>query len=133
MADNSTPPVAVDPVGAFAVSVISQLMDGVAAPLIEAAAETAEPELAWPIVKQIFEATVGYLAGKLSVMEQEGVLQLVFAIEEDSKLYSMGQALLVLQAANASGDPNAISKATQDAANQWGSTIHWPGVAPIVT
>ena len=70
-ATSTTVPVPVDPVAVFFTNFINQLMTGVAAPAIEAAAEAQVPFLALPIVKQLFEAIVNELAGKLSRLASE--------------------------------------------------------------
>jgi hypothetical protein len=125
------PPQAIDPIAKFFNTVISGLTTGLGAPVVEAAAEVEVPFLAEPIIKQLFEALVNYFAGKLSIVEQQGALQLVFAVEEGTKLYDLGQAMLALQQARAGGNPDAISAAQQNAVNQWGSAIHFSGIAPV--
>ena len=130
-ATSTTVPVPVDPVAVFFTNFINQLMTGVAAPAIEAAAEAQVPFLALPIVKQLFEAIVNALAGKLSILEQQGALMIIFQIEQASTLYKLTASLKAIQDAHASGDQNAIDQAKQDAINQWASTIHFPGVAPV--
>ena len=131
MATVPTPPQTTDAFGATIVQILGGLATGLEAPVIEAAAEAAEPILAAPIVKQIFEAIVGSLVGDFTLAEGGGALKVVFTVQNDSKLYSLGKAALAVQAAQASGDPAAISTATQNEVNQWGNLIHWGGVSPV--
>lgn len=126
-----TPPRAVDPFAAFLNLVINGLITGVAAPTLEAAAEAQVPILAAPIIKQIFEDIVGYVAGKISVTEQQGVLTIVFDVEKDSKLYALAGAALALKQAQDSGDQHAIDEAKQKAIEGWGNLVHWGGVASV--
>lgn len=127
----SSAPVLIDPVANFLNTLINGLTTKVAAPALEAALESQAPFLAAPVVKQLFEAAIGYLAGKISVVEQDGIIQLVFNIEQSDALYNLSQSLIALQNAQKSGDQNAISQATQDAANKWASIIHFSGVSPV--
>jgi hypothetical protein len=135
MATTSTSPSATvlptDQLAATIVSIISQITNNVEAPAIDSAAEAAEPFLAWPVIKQIFEAVIGDLTGKMAIVEEEGALQIVFNIQADSKLSALAQSALALQKANQTGDAGAISQATQNAINQWGAIIHFGGVAPV--
>lgn len=127
----SSAPQTTDQLAALINIILNGLTTGVAAPAIETTAEAEAPVLAAPVIKQIFEDVINYLAGKLSIAEQTGALEIVFSVQEDSRLYALGKALLALQAAQKQGDPNAISSATNAAVNQWGSIIHWPGLAPV--
>ena len=123
----------IDPIGSLVVDIIAALTSKLEVPAIEAAAEAAQPVLALPVIKQIFEFLVSEFAGKLAIEEEGLALRLVFKVEADSRLLQLSQAALALQKANQSGDEDAISKATQDAVNQWGNVIHWGGVAPVHT
>lgn len=128
---SASPPVAIDPIATFFNDLISKLMSGIAAPAIIAAAEAAQPWLAYPIIKQIFEAIVNEAAGKIAIIEEQGVVKIIFQIEAGSKLALLASSLNALQKARNSGDTNAISDAEQKAIDQWGSAIHFPGLAPV--
>lgn len=128
---SASPPVAIDPIATFFNDLISKLMSGIAAPAIIAAAEAAQPWLAYPIIKQIFEAIVNEAAGKIAIIEEQGVVKIIFQIEAGSKLALLASSLNALQKARNGGDTNAISDAEQKAIDQWGSAIHFPGLAPV--
>ena len=134
MGTNSTAPSGPQTTDAFAaalVDVISGLANNLAAPAIDAAAEADAPILAVPVIKQIFEAIVGELVGELTINLEGPILRVVFTIQESSKIYALGKAAVALQQAQASGDPNAISTATQNEIDQWSNLIHWGGTAPV--
>ncbi len=111
--------------------IIAGLTNNVEAPAIDAAAEGAEPFLAWPVIKQVFEAVVSDLTGQMAIVEEQGILKIVFELQADSRLATLASSALALNKAQQSGDANAISQATQDAANDWCSIIHNPGIAPF--
>lgn len=132
MADTGAPaPVLVDPVAAFVTDIIAKLMSGMAAPALTKAAEAAYPWLALPVIKQIFEAIVNEIAGKISVVLEQGAVKIVFQIEAGTKLAVLASSLEALKKAHDAGDPNAISDAEQKAIDQWGAIIHFPGLAPV--
>lgn len=132
MADTGAPaPVLVDPVAAFVTDIIAKLMSGVAAPAIISAAEAAYPWLSLPVIKQIFEAIVKEVAGKISIVMEQGAIRIVFQIEAGTKLAILASSLEALKKAHDSGDTNAISDAEQKAIDQWGAIIRFPGLAPV--
>ena len=131
MAQTPTQASGIDTLANTIVQIIAGLTNNVEAPAIDAAAEGAEPFLAWPVVKQVFEAVVSDLTGQMAIVEEQGILKVVFELQADSRLATLASTALALNKAQQSGDANAISQATQDAANAWGSIIHNPGIAPV--
>lgn len=121
-------PVEINPIASFLTKFVSMAITQAGAPALEAFAETELPFLAAPVVKQIFEYAINQFAQKLSVSTQNGIITLVVDVQTDSELHGILTAALALNAANASGDTNAISKATQDAISAWGDVIHWDGI-----
>lgn len=81
---------------------------------LEKAAETAEPVLAFPVIKQVFEAFVHWLLGLAS---RAGQILVTFGITraqgnaENSDLIAAEKEV---ETAIQSGDSNAIAKAEQD-------------------
>lgn len=85
----------------------------------ETAAETAiiaaEPWMSTVIVKQIWEACLNFFFGYFGAALQLVTGRIVVDAQEYFAYKSAAQALAALQAANASGDPNAITTANQAA------------------
>lgn len=122
-------PVKENAFASFINKLISMLVTGVAAPVIEKFAEEQFPPLALPVVKQIFEHLVDKYAGKLSFAMQDGALTIVIDIQTDAELRATLKSLADLQEAHKRGNPDEIKKAVEKAMDDWGDIIHWDGIA----
>jgi hypothetical protein len=97
--------------------------------LLDKAAETAEPLLATPVIKQLFEALVKWLLG---VASKTGELFLTFTINkaqgaaQDSALQSAEQEV---QIAIQGGNADAIAKAEKDFQTAESSAVNSGGSA----
>lgn len=97
--------------------------------IIDKAAETSEPILAAPVIKQLFEALVKWLLG---VASRTGQLFITFGITrsqgnaENSSLVSADKEV---EDAIKSGDQNAIAKAEQDFQKAQSSAVNSDGSA----
>lgn len=98
----------------------------------EVAAEAAEPILAMPVVKQLFE----YFAGMI-VMDffnlplRQALTKLVIQIQTYQESASCMQAWLAYQSALSGGDPNAIATAKQSLDAAFIALIEYDGSAPV--
>lgn len=114
----------------FFVDLISGLGENVAAPILEATAEADVPFLALPIVKQIFEYVVSNLIDKIDILVEDGVIQIVFKAEAAEHEMALANALLALKNAHATGDPNNVNQALQNAVAAWQQALTFGGIAP---
>ena len=96
---------------------------------VDTMAEAAQPWLALPVIKQIFQSIVSYICGLLG---KTGQLLATFAITkyqgsvENSALQT---AETEVEAAIQSGDPNAIAKAEQDFQKAQSAAVNSDGSA----
>lgn len=87
--------------------------EGLAEQAIDAAAETAEPVLKAPVLKQLFEAAVHWL---LNIASKTGQILITFGItraQATAENSDLVKAELAVEAAIQSGDANAIAQAEQ--------------------
>jgi hypothetical protein len=101
-----------------------------AIPAVEALVYADAPFLAIPVVKQLFEALLGYLAGKFSSVLQDVGTFTVIDVQVSNEQSAVTRALATLNAAKASGDTQAIMTAEQNYANAISSLIHSDGSSP---
>lgn len=81
---------------------------------LEKTAETAEPILTFPVIKQLFESLVNWLLGLASRAGQIIFTFGITRVQGDTENSSLAPAEREVQEAIQSGDPNAIAKAEQD-------------------
>lgn len=93
---------------------IEKTVEKILVPVAESAIQTAVPELALPVVKQIVDAIVSGVADKLTKLEELGTTFIIIDAQTWSEHHNMAEALRALIAARKSGDQNAIQKATAD-------------------
>jgi hypothetical protein len=94
---------------------------------IEAAIIVAEPLMGTPVLKQIWEGLFDWLISTLS--SALGMLTGYVLVDAQrlADLNTAAAALVVLQAAQKSGDPNAIAKANQDMDSAVAPILHYVG------
>ena len=102
--------------------------ESAAVTVVEKAAETSEPLLAVPFIKECFEAFVSWFMGFWSKTGQLEVTKVVTTVQTGIEETSLESANKAVEAAIASGDQNAIAtaeaafqKAQSAAANNDGS------------
>jgi len=110
----------------YANKVVGDLM-GLGETAVETAAEAAAPFLAYPVIKQIWEAllhwifvTLGGALGKLAGY-------VVLDIEEYQAIKTASDTLLALDAARTVGDQHAIQTASDAADDAAAALIHYYG------
>lgn len=109
--------------------IIHDAIFDVAVQAAETAATAEFPFLGAPVVKQIFDAVVNYVAGKIySALAQTATFTVidVQVSQEDS---AVNKAVASLNATVNSNDQAAIQKANEDFKNAIASLIHYDGSA----
>lgn len=110
-------------------SLIHLAIFNVAVTVAETALFAEFPFLNLPVVKQIIQFIINWVAGKvygaLGLMLTYGIIDIQVAGQEAV----MGQATINLKAAYQSGDPDATKKATDEFKAALAALIHWNGSA----
>lgn len=96
-------------------------------PLVEKAAETAEPFMAWPVIKQVWEGFFSYFATQLGQGMATLTGYVIVDVQKYLALKNAASALAQLQSAQASGDTNAISQASAAADAAVAPILHYIG------
>jgi len=96
---------------------------------IETAVIAAEPEMATPVWKQIWESLLSWIVGTL---DKTGQLFLTFKINKaqgSAQNSALNGADKEVQTALQSGDPNALAKAEQDFQKSESAAVNYGGSA----
>jgi hypothetical protein len=85
------------------------------------------PWLAYPIIKQVFGALLNWIAGYIYNYLTQVANFTVIDLQTDQEKASYDASVTQLQAAQSSGDPNALQNATNQFKNTLGNLIHFDG------
>lgn len=116
-----------------AATIVNQLILGainVDVEALEAAAIAEDPWLGLPFIKQIFEFFLNKLSGKIYAQAAMAATKLVIDYQVNREESTAVNSFDNLQMAVASGDQNAINKASSDLDAAYGAIIHSDGAAP---
>lgn len=112
--------------------IIHDLVFDVAVGAAENAAIAQVPLLGLPIIKQIFDVLVGFVAGKIADQLEHVATFTVIDIQTDQESSNYQKATDQLTQAVQSGNPALISVAKENARNALASLIHFDGSSPAV-
>ena len=90
------------------------------------------PLLGVPVVKQLWESLLGWIAGYFSKAMQNGATFAVIDTQVNSEEKGVSSALAALIAAEKSGDKNAIQTAIKNYATENSSLIHSDGSSTAI-
>jgi hypothetical protein len=85
------------------------------------------PWLSYPIIKQVFGSFLNWIAGYIYTYLTQVANFTVIDLQTDQEKSSYAAAVTQLQAAQSSGDPNAIQKAKDQFTITLGNLIHFDG------
>ncbi len=97
---------------------------------LETALIADQPWLGLPIIKQIFEFILHNLSDKIYRQAAMAATKLIVDYQVNREEASVVNTFDNLQMAIASGDQDAINKASKDLDDAYGSLIHSDGAAP---
>jgi len=126
MADTPTPLPTTDQAASVADSAVTLAVNSA-----ETAAETAiiaaDPVMATPVLEQLWEAILKFLFGYLGGFLAKGAGFVVVDVQEYFALRKAASALAALQAAQQSGDQNAITQASAGMDAAVAPVLHYIG------
>jgi hypothetical protein len=88
-------------------------------------ATAAAPWLGLPVVSTIFQYVLNWIAGKIYTVLSEWVEFKVIQLKTDAEKQAYDAAVAQLQAAQTSGDPNALEQAKTDFSDAFSKLIHF--------
>ena len=100
---------------------------GAAVTAAETAIIAAQPWLGLPVIKQLWEALFSYIVGKISGALGTGAGFLVIDLQTYTEVTNAASAIQALQAAQTSGDSNAITQARAQADAAAAALLHYNG------
>ena len=100
---------------------------GAAVTAAESAIIAAQPWLGLPVIKQLWEALFSYIVGKISGALGTGAGFLVIDLQTYTEVTNAASAIQALQAAQTSGDSNAITQARAQADAAAAALLHYNG------
>ena len=111
-------------------SIVSQTVTDIFGAAVTAA-ETAiiadQPWLGLPVIKQLWEALFSYIVGKISGALGTAAGFLVIDLQTYTEVTNAASAIQALQAAQTSGDSNAITQARAQADAAAAALLHYNG------
>ena len=111
-------------------SIVSQTVTdifGAAVTAAETMIIAAQPWLGLPVIKQLWEALFSYIVGKISGALGTGAGFLVIDLQTYTEVTNAASAIQALQAAQTSGDSNAITQARAQADAAAAALLHYNG------
>lgn len=126
MADTPLP--TTDPTASKVDQTVGQIVTA-AETATEAAIITAQPWMGTVVVKQLWEAALGWVFGLLSGFLGKLTGYMVVDIQEYFALKTAASALVALQAAQRSGDSNALNQANANMDNAVAPVLHYIGTS----
>lgn len=111
-------------------NILQNIIEGSGVSVVEAAILIDVPWLGLPIIKQVFEYFLNFVASYIYVDAANTATKIVIDIQVNAEESVVISNFQELQQAIASGDQNAISKASSDLDSAYGSIIHSDGSAP---
>lgn len=96
-------------------------------PAAENAIIAAEPWMATPVLKQIWQAALKYLIDMIAKLAGQGAGFVVLDIQKYNTLTKAADALTAIQAAQKSGDQNALDQANAQADAAADALLHYTG------
>ena len=111
-------------------SIVSQTVTDIFGAAVTAAETTiiaAQPWLGLPVIKQLWEALFSYIVGKISGALGTGAGFLVIDLQTYTEVTNAASAIQALQAAQTSGDSNAITQARAQADAAAAALLHYNG------
>lgn len=109
--------------------VLSNIINTAGVDAAETAAIAAYPWLGWPIVRQIFDGILKVVAGEIYKQAAYAATKIVIDVQVELEESKTSDAFKNLQMALASGDKNAIAKASSNLDVAYGNLIHMDGWA----
>ena len=100
---------------------------GAAVTAAETAIIAAQPWLGLPVIKQLWEALFSYIVGKISGALGTAAGFLVIDLQTYTEVTNAASAIQALQAAQTSGDSNAITQARAQADAAAAALLHYNG------
>ncbi len=107
--------------------ILKNLIDGVGVGAAETAAIAVYPFLAWPVVRQIFDAVLKLVANEIYKQAAMAATKVVIDVQVGMEESKTGDSFQNLQMALASGDPDAIKKASDDLDASYKALINFDG------
>ena len=111
-------------------SIVSQTVTDIFGAAVTAAETTiiaAQPWLGLPVIKQLWEALFSYIVGKISGALGTAAGFLVIDLQTYTEVTNAASAIQALQAAQTSGDSNAITQARAQADQAAAALLHYNG------
>ena len=111
-------------------SIVSQTVTDIFGAAVTAAETTiiaAQPWLGLPVIKQLWEALFSYIVGKISGALGTAAGFLVIDLQTYTEVTNAASAIQALQAAQTSGDSNAITQARAQADAAAAALLHYNG------
>lgn len=123
-------PTTENPVATVVNSILKELIENVGETAAEAAIIADVPWLGVPVVKQVFEYLLGFVGSYIYKQAAWGATKIIIDVQTKMEASAAYSAFQNLQMAIASGDPGAITKASQDLDKAYAALIHFDGSAP---
>lgn len=89
------------------------------------------PALSLPIIKQLWEALFGWVAGYFIKAAKTGATFAIIDSQINGEVTTLSKALAAIAAAQKTGDEDALKKAIQDYANAHSALAHSDGSASV--
>lgn len=110
--------------------ILKNVIEGAGVPVIEATMIADMPWLALPVVRQIFEYLLSKVAGYFYIEAAHAATKIVIDVQVNMEESAVINTFQTLQMAIASGDQDAIKKASDDLDGVYASLGHSDGSAP---
>jgi hypothetical protein len=109
--------------------VLHALIFDVAVSAAEAEIIAVVPAMGLPILKQIDEAVIKFVAEKIYTALALGATFAIIDAQTSAEASAANEAATNLKQALTGGDPNAVTKATEDFKAAFGKLVHYDGSA----
>lgn len=110
--------------------ILKNIVEGTSVDAIEAAVIIEVPWLGLPFIKQLFEFILSKVASYFYISAANAATKIVIDVQVNLEKSSVISSFQNLQMAVASGDKDAIDKASDDLDKVYGNLIHYDGSAP---
>ena len=109
--------------------ILKKVIEGTSVDAIEALVIADVPWLGFPVIKQVFEFILNKVAALIYVRAANAATKIVVDIQVNGEESVVLSSFQNLQMAIASGDADAIKKASDNLDEAYGSLIHSDGIA----
>lgn len=127
----SDQPTTVNQPAVIADEVLHALIFDVAVKSVEAQLVAAVPELGLPIISQLVDAAIQWLAGKIYEALAKGATFTIIDAQTSIEAKQANDAATALKGALAGGNPDEIDKAKKDFSDAFGKLVRLDGSAPV--